>query len=63
MKELLQIIYILKLYLESNKTHFTPYYNHGLVQINKVLKNTCEKIEHYYYKYILYPELQYHLSS
>jgi len=63
MQELFQIIYLLKLYLESNKTHFTPHYNKGLIQINKLLKATYAKLEHYYYKYILYPELKYHIKS
>jgi hypothetical protein len=63
MKELIQIIYVLKLYLDSNKNNFTPNYDKGLIRINKLLQDTYSKIQHYYYKYILYPELQYYLHS
>jgi hypothetical protein len=59
---LFKMIFLLQMYLNANKNNFTPHYNKGLIQINKLLKVTYSKLEHYYYQYILYPELQYHID-
>lgn len=60
---LFKMICLLQLYLNANKNNFTPDYDKGLTQINKLLKTTYSKLEHYYFQYILYPELKYHIQS
>lgn len=59
---LFKMICLLHIYLNANKNNFTPEYNKGLIQINKLLKSTYHKLEHYYYQYILQPDLRYYID-
>ena len=52
---ILRIAYLLNLYCQSyggNTAHSI-----GLIKISQLLEQTCTQIEHYYYRYILYPKL------
>jgi hypothetical protein len=52
---ILRIAYLLNLYCQSyggNTAHSI-----GLIKISQLLEQTCKQIEHYYYRYILYPKL------
>lgn len=52
---ILRIAYLLNLYCQNyggNTAHSI-----GLIKINQLLEQTCKQIEHYYYRYVLYPKL------
>lgn len=55
------LLQVLRYYIESRPPS-TKVYEKGLMEISKVLQNALSKIESIYYRYILRPELHYHLT-
>lgn len=53
---ILRIAYLLNLYCQSYGG--TTTHSVGLIKISQLLEQTCKQIEHYYYRYILYPKLE-----
>ena len=51
---ILRIAYLLTLYCQS---YGGTAHGVGLIKINHLLEHTCKQIEHYYYRYVLYPNL------
>lgn len=51
---ILRIAYLLTLYCQS---YGGTAHGVGLIKINHLLEQTCKQIEHYYYRYVLYPNL------
>lgn len=55
----MEILKVIQYYLQSKpKAAMASSYQKGIQEINKVLRNTHDKLERIYYNYYLHPTLQ-----